>query len=55
MAKEFENAEETKVEVETEHDLTEQEKVDRMANRLAHKGLETEKKFDKDNSNLFTK
>jgi len=55
MPEEFVNAEEVKVEHETESDLKDQQKIDQVANRLAGKPAETEKKFDKENSNLFTK
>ena len=55
MPEEFVNAEEVKVEEQTESELTAQQKIDQVANRLAGKPAETEKKFDKENSNLFTK
>jgi hypothetical protein len=34
---------------------TAQEKIDRVANKLAAKPAKTEKKFDRENSGLFTK
>ena len=55
MPEQFKNDQEIEVAEETKPELTEQEKKDRIANRLARKPAETEKKFEEDNSNLFNK
>jgi hypothetical protein len=55
MAEQFANPEATKLEDETAPDESVQEKVDRVADKLAGKPAKTEQKFDKENSNLFSK
>ena len=55
MPEEYVNAEEVKVREATESELTEQQKVDQVANRLAGKPADTEKTFDKENGTLFNK
>jgi len=55
MSEEFVNAEEEKVQEEAETDLTEQQKIDQVAKRLAGKPALTEKKFDDTNGILFNK
>jgi len=55
MPKQFENPEATKVEDATIHDESAQTKVDRVADALAAKPAKTEQKFDKENSQLFSK
>lgn len=55
MPEEFVNVEEVKVEAETESDLTAQQRIDHVANRLAGKAGETEKVFDGENARLFDK
>lgn len=55
MPEEFVNAEEVKVKETTESELTSQQKIDLVANRLAGKPADTEKTFDKENGTLFNK
>jgi hypothetical protein len=55
MPEQFVNQKEEKVEDKTVSNETAQQKIDRVANELAVKPARTEKKFDKENSNLFTK
>ncbi len=55
MPQQFVNEKEDKVEDETVSTETPQQRIDRVANELAVKPARTEKKFDKENSNLFTK
>jgi hypothetical protein len=55
MPEEFANPEATKLEDETASDPSAQKKVDREADKLAGKPAKTEQKFDKENSNLFSK
>jgi hypothetical protein len=55
MPKQFENSEATKVEDATIHDASAQTKIGRVADALAAKPAQTEQKFDKENSKLFSK
>jgi len=55
MTEQFANPEATKLEDETASDPSAQKKVDREADKLAGKPAKTEQKFDKENSNLFSK
>jgi hypothetical protein len=55
MAKEFQNPVETKVENETATDTSSKQKVQDIADKAAEKPAKTEKKFDKDNNQLFSK
>lgn len=55
MPEQFENPNEAKLEVETANDLTAKQRIDRVADKLAAKPAKVEQKFDKENSNLFTK
>lgn len=55
MPEEFVNTEEEKVQDEMEPDLTEQQRIDQVAKRLAGKPAATEKKFDDTNGILFNK
>jgi hypothetical protein len=55
MPEQFENPNEVKVKDEAESDISPQQKIDRVADVLAAKSAKTQQKFDKDNSNLFTK
>jgi hypothetical protein len=55
MAEQFENKEETKVEEETASDPSAQKRVDQVAEKAVKKAATTEQKYDKENSNLFTK
>jgi hypothetical protein len=55
MPEQFENREEVKVKDETASKETEQQKIDRVADNLAKKPAQAEKKFDKENSVIFNK
>jgi hypothetical protein len=55
MPKQFVHENSVKVEKETVANETAQQRIDRVANELAVKPARTEKKFDKENSNLFSK
>jgi hypothetical protein len=54
MAEQFQNPQATKVESNTEPE-TATKKIDKVAEHLAEKSAKTEKKFDKDHEQLFTK
>jgi hypothetical protein len=54
MAKQFENPEAEKVEDETAEDLTPEEKVEHVAEKLARKPAERSKEYDKEHD-VFTK
>jgi hypothetical protein len=47
MAKQFENAEATKLEDETASDATAEKRIDRVAEKAAEKASKTEKNYDK--------
>ena len=55
MPEQFENREEVKVKDETASDETARQKIDRVADKLAKKPGQVEKKFDKENSVIFNK
>ena len=55
MPEQFENPEATKLEDETVSDATAAKTINRVAEEAATKAAKTEQKFDKDNSNLFSK
>jgi len=55
MPQQFVNQKEEKVENETVSNETPQQRIDRVANELAVKPARTEKKFEKENSNIFSK
>jgi hypothetical protein len=55
MPEQFENPNEVKVKDEAVSDLTAQQKIDRVADALATKSAKVQQKFDKENTNLFTK
>jgi hypothetical protein len=55
MPEQFENREEVKVKDETASDETARQKIDRVADKLAKKPGQAEKKFDKENSVIFNK
>ena len=55
MPERFENPEAKKLEDEIVSDASPQKKIDRVAEKAAEKSTKTEQKFDKDNSNLFSK
>jgi len=55
MPQQFENPEEQKVKDETVSTETAQRKMDRVADKLAKKPAQAEKKFDKENSVIFNK
>ena len=55
MAQQFQNPAETKVENETVNNSSSQKKIEKIADIAAEKPAKTEKKFDTDNSQLFSK
>jgi len=55
MQTQFENPQEAKLADETVSNDSEQKRVDRVAEKAAKKSTATEQKFDKVNSNLFSK
>jgi hypothetical protein len=55
MPEQFENPKEVKVKDEIVADETAKQKIDHVAGELAAKPAKTEKKFDQENSVLFTK
>jgi hypothetical protein len=55
MPKQFENAEAAKLEDETDSNLSAQKRIERVADKAAQKPAKTEQKFDKENSNPFSK
>jgi hypothetical protein len=55
MAEQFENPQTTKVKDVTVSDLSPQKRIDRVADKAAEKPAKTEQRFDKDNSQLFSK
>ena len=55
MPEQFENPKEVKVKDEAVSELSAQQKIDHVADALAAKSAKTQQKFNKDNSNLFTK
>jgi len=55
MSKQFENPNETKVEDETASNLSAKQVIDHVAEAAAVKAAKTVQKYDKENSNLFTK
>ena len=55
MPQQFVNQKEEKVEDETVSTETPQQKIERVANELAIKPAKTEKKFDEENSKMFSK
>jgi hypothetical protein len=55
MPKEFENPQEAKLVDETISNPSPQEMIEHVANQAAVKAIKAEQKFDKENSNLFTK
>jgi len=55
MPEQFENPNETKVEDETVSKSSAKQKIDRVAEAAAVKAAKTVQKYDKENSNLFTK
>ena len=55
MTKQFENPEVEKLEDQTVSTISAQKRVDRVADKAAEKPAKTEQKFDKDNTNLFSK
>ena len=55
MPEQFVHENSVKVDKETVSNETPQQRIDRVANELAVKPARTEKKFDKENSTLFTK
>jgi hypothetical protein len=55
MPKEFENPNETKVEDETISNPSKQVLIDHVAEKAAVKAEKAVQKYDKENSNLFTK
>jgi len=55
MPEQFENPNETKVEEETVSNPSAKQVIDRVAQQAAVKSTKTVQKFDKENSNLFTK
>jgi hypothetical protein len=55
MAQQFENPQADKLETKTESDETANKKIDKVAENLAKKPAATEKKFDKEHEELFTK
>ena len=55
MPEEFVNADEVNVQEATKSELTAQQRIEQVANRLAGKPADTGKKFDKENSTLFNK
>jgi hypothetical protein len=55
MTKQFQNPVETKVENESKTDTSTQKKIDGIADNAAAKPAKTEKKYDTDNSQLFSK
>jgi hypothetical protein len=55
MQKQFENPEEEKLKEETVTNDSTQKRVDRVAEKAAEKSTKAEQRFDKENSNLFSK
>jgi hypothetical protein len=55
MTQQFQNPVETNVENESKTDTSTQKKIDSIADDAAAKPAKTENKYDKDNSQLFTK
>jgi len=55
MAEQFENPEVTKLKNETLSNPSEREGIETVAGKAATKAAKTEQKFDKENSNLFSK
>jgi hypothetical protein len=55
MPEQFENPKAVKLEDETVSDASSQTRVDREAEKLARMSATTEKKFDNENSKLFSK
>jgi len=55
MAEQFQNPVETKVEIETATDPSAKQNVQIIADNAAAKPAKTEKKYDKDNNQLFSK
>jgi hypothetical protein len=55
MTQQFQNPVETKVENESKTGTSTQKKIDSIADDAAAKPAKTEKKYDKDNSQLFSK
>ena len=55
MPEQFENPKEVKVKDEAVSELSAEQKIDHVADALAAKSAKAQQKFDKDNSNLFTK
>lgn len=55
MTKQFENPEEAKVEDETIANPSPKDVIDHVAEKAAEKATKTVQKYDKENSNLFTK
>ena len=55
MPQQFVNQKEEKVEDKTVSSEAPQQKIDRVANELAVKPARTEKKFDEENSKMFSK
>jgi hypothetical protein len=55
MAEQFVNPVETKVQDKTVADTSAQKRIDKVAEQLALKPAKTEKHFDKENSNPFSK
>ncbi len=55
MSNEFQISEPAKTENAKEPEIPVQKKVQHIADEAANKAAKTEKKYDKENSNLFTK
>jgi hypothetical protein len=55
MSTQFENPQEVKLEEKTVQSASTEKNVELVAEKAAEKSTKTEKKFDKENSNLFTK
>jgi hypothetical protein len=55
LPKEFENPQEAKLVDETISNPSPQETIEHIAGKAAVKATKAEQKFDKENSNLFTK
>jgi hypothetical protein len=55
MQTQFENPQEAKLKEETVTNDSTQKRVDHVAEKAAEKSTKTEQKFDKENSNIFSK